>query len=632
MNSLRHHLAILLLVASVFAAAGAFAQGPRVAFVTSSRSKIYFSDGAKLDSTSVLDTASINGFLRGTLGAQGIVNVTHLATLAATADGKTMLIAGHFLYPNIASGLQEQTDAIMRIDSPFLIDKNNYLTKFKFLKKITLNVNKALPLGTITADGQNWYATWTASQPGNPQLWFYHGSMNQFDNGTATIDSVEYTTASMAPLASNFHMTNLTANPSGNYLVGVVVDNLANQVDGPAYHSFRWQPNPPAGQQPFHKADFQNLITSTFGGAVTDRDNYFGFGLRANDNSTADLILAKGITGDLVIKNYDFTTGQVKFGTNDVGSVSASLLSSNEYFFDGLGNSEVDQNALQQGNGGDIQFLGQSDSLVFVTHNSLNEQDLSKSEIMLYSQSAGTPTVLFHTSAGHMQQPLQPVFLHGTPPAPPKPGYVSLSVQSLNFGSHDFKKDSSLTVTVQNPSGKDVTLDNTTITGPQASAFSVVSNSKGKTLPFTLAAADNVVFTIKYVAPSNVETDGATFTIHFAGSVDSSRQVVLSGAATKPIVGVASRATLASNLTIAPNPFTSSTTISVQAGQSGPMQIEVRDLLGRLVFEAKRGIIASGEKSSMIFDAKSLGLANGVYYLNARFGNEVISRQLVLVR
>ncbi len=627
MNSFRHSLVAAFVLLNILAFSLVRAQPSRVAFVKSDHSKVFFTDGQKLDSTAIIDTAAVNATIRG-FGSTTITAVSKLSVLASTSNGKTLMIAGHFLFPNRVTSLQDSADAIIKLDSPFVLRTlSDLAVKFNVLKRISptvSSVNFSIPLGAIASNDLDWYATWTGSQVGSPFLWFYHGLLTENDDGTAMhLDSVEYPTDASHQIQEDFHMTNLAISPGGNVMIGVVVDQLRNEINGPDFHAIRWEPHPPGPTQVFRTTSFLSNITAKFNLAITRRDFNFGLGIRAKDNDVAEVILAKDSLSDLLTMTYRYNDAQVLLADGTL--IPRSMVPTSEYFFDGL-NSEVVSTARQRGNGGDIMFLGNSDSIIFVTHSALDDGDLSKSKLRIGSVSSGSSQVLWGDGK---RQPLHPVWMQGVPAAPPKHEYIALSTAQIDFGTVLFGKNSKQTITISNPSDSDVRVDSVKVTVGDAVHFTFTT---APVTPFNLAKGATGAVTITFAPTTKVGVHTATLTVYFGGHKDSLRTVTLTGNG-KDTAHVGVEPTRAINsLSITPNPTRNSTTITLQASRASLAQLEVRDLLGRVVYSVEPRVIAAGNTLAVQFDAKSLGLPNGVYYLSAHIGAEQITRQLVVVR
>ncbi len=80
-----------------------------------------------------------------------------------------------------------------------------------------------------------------------------------------------------------------------------------------------------------------------------------------------------------------------------------------------------------------------------------------------------------------------------------------------------------------------------------------------------------------------------------------------------------------------PNPFNPATHIRFRMRESGPVRVEVMDLLGRTVATLVDGYRRPGEYD-VVFDARTVGASSGVYFYRLTTGEMSESRRLVLVR
>ncbi len=78
-----------------------------------------------------------------------------------------------------------------------------------------------------------------------------------------------------------------------------------------------------------------------------------------------------------------------------------------------------------------------------------------------------------------------------------------------------------------------------------------------------------------------------------------------------------------------PNPFNPSTTIAFSAAETGPVQLSVYDLQGRLVSTLVDGMVARGEHS-VIFDAA--GLSSGTYLYRLESAAGIETRRMTLIK
>lgn len=87
-----------------------------------------------------------------------------------------------------------------------------------------------------------------------------------------------------------------------------------------------------------------------------------------------------------------------------------------------------------------------------------------------------------------------------------------------------------------------------------------------------------------------------------------------------------------STLTISPNPFFNSTTISLSSAASGSVSLVVRDALGREYYTSDTRKLSAGSIESFDLNANGLGLAPGVYYVTARDGASQVTCKVVYLK
>lgn len=129
----------------------------------------------------------------------------------------------------------------------------------------------------------------------------------------------------------------------------------------------------------------------------------------------------------------------------------------------------------------------------------------------------GSLTITSDASNPSLQIPLS-----GTGVAP---GTLSANPTNLTFGNVEVGKNKSLSETLTNSGGSDVTISSETITG---AGFSVT----GLNLPLTLVPGDKVTFSVKFAPQSNGTVNG-TLTINSDAS-NPSLQIPLSGTGISP--------------------------------------------------------------------------------------------------
>ena len=78
-----------------------------------------------------------------------------------------------------------------------------------------------------------------------------------------------------------------------------------------------------------------------------------------------------------------------------------------------------------------------------------------------------------------------------------------------------------------------------------------------------------------------------------------------------------------------PNPFNPRTTISYDLPAAAPVRLAVYDARGRQVAVLADGLVPAGSHS-LVFDASDL--ASGVYVYRLQAGNDVLTRQLTVLK
>ncbi len=84
------------------------------------------------------------------------------------------------------------------------------------------------------------------------------------------------------------------------------------------------------------------------------------------------------------------------------------------------------------------------------------------------------------------------------------------------------------------------------------------------------------------------------------------------------------------NLSIIPNPFSSSSTITITLPEADNVNLAVFDMLGRKINEFANGtFLSAGEHR---FTLESQNLESGMFYVNFATKNNYISKPLILVK
>jgi len=623
----------------------------RIAYTTSDRTAIL----AKTVGAAKIDTL---------FQSFGGVQLKNLAVLASTRDGKSIMIGGKATFTNPINNSPDSAWAIARIDSPFhntgflnIISNPPSLGGAKILKTFTIDQanslfhfvqDKMLPLGVLSPDEKSWFVTLSKTSPGNGNQWFYHGS---FD-GKGVIDSfyLDPTSAvGSAAAIDGYHMTNLCTSDDGNTMITVVFDQI--QDDKPRAQVFSWTPNVGGGNFPF--------IASVISGPISglrpgwNIDSSFAFALRVvrgQNPPVCELALTPNLKGDLAFYSFR-STGSIST-INPTRTIARNVLPKGSdaktlHFFTGItGNpssptddKEVIANNNASGNGGDMMFSDGGDSLVFITCRSDGNATGPESGIYIYNFRDNSVTLVQNDP---LRMERQPIFagsvIHkyiGPPPPKYIPGIAILDSSVLDFGIDSIGDPAAQTFfKLKDTSASQVFIKSATFTGSGAGAFSLIAPTG---LPVTVAARGFSTFVVAFT-PTAAQPYSATLEIHYVDSLTSERDSILkinmsgTGVKKKPTGGVNASTPASFDLSVVPNPFTSSTNITITAREAASTSIEVRDLLGKDIYSSKQMMLGVGEKFTYSLDANALHLAPGTYFVIVRSGGDELTRQVIYIK
>ncbi len=91
-------------------------------------------------------------------------------------------------------------------------------------------------------------------------------------------------------------------------------------------------------------------------------------------------------------------------------------------------------------------------------------------------------------------------------------------------------------------------------------------------------------------------------------------------------VGINDHSVAAVNIAAVPNPFNSEVTINLTLAKSEMVDVAVFDMTGKQVASLKNGLTAAG---TTVLEWKPAGLSAGVYFVQVRTGNAVITKKIV---
>lgn len=600
-----------------------------VAFVKGDRSILYIKRP-----NAPVDAYDLAAIINDLYGATVIDSIRHLAVIGMTPDGGRLVLGAIVDYINPSNSLHESFAGIFQIPWPLTIDNitNDPLPSW-FLCHAP-DLGDFHPSGILSSNGSEWYAAMRTSSQGNEPMKFYHGHVD----GSGPVDSAEITgdITGTDPPQSGWIMSNIALDTTNSTMVVAEVDALesfGNQAE--RYLIIRWHIGDP---QPY-AINISGDIKGMSGKIQFGIDSLFAVTVAPLQNS-AQL--------ELGLKNLNHTDNSIEFYKiryNSIDQLSPtrtiprSILPDSATFFAGINTSKYtptyhDDNPSfhEHGQSGDVILSRDGNTVLFITHETPDNGNTTgksprnvKSAIYTYDFSEPKATLIYNDSTA---QELQPLFVPVKDTTPHVPD-IQASTTPLNFGTVDTGATSTRSVTITDPSMFAGTiLDSARITGDNE--FTIVSPKFPDTIQHNSSSSVQVLF-------SPVATPGArtaTLKVYSSRSTTKSISIVLNGTAKvlPPNNGVEEDASLAQAMTIEPNPFSSATSVRLTAQDAGALGIVVHDALGRTVYTSALQHAGAGMSESFEFDAKSLGLPNGIYYVTALFGNREVSRQVVFVR
>jgi len=559
----------------------------------------------------------------------------NLAALDLSPDGSAYLIGGSFTYTDPSN--QQQVTYSGLVSIPSNISMANILGelppfgRIKFLKRYTLPGGGFRPTGKITSDGVYWVALLTSGSVGfaaNPPVVFYRGRMDKSETDPgAVVDSARAETTS-GPTIGDYHLSNVALSPDNNHAVAVLTNQISTLTDD-GYIFLDWNLGKFGGPALTVRGPLQ-LTT----GLTNSEDSLFGLTVKVLDGTFAEVAIMDKNSGNLEFKKwrYNGSGGVLLEDVDYTVSRGISTIPSDEYFFAGENRGSYLENRgdnIMLGMAGDMSFNRAGDSVVFITHpfndhNSVLERT-QKTHIYVYNGS--TAKEIYNDPNA---QELQPIFTYDIAYIPHYPHAVWQGGSSGNYGSIDTGKTKDITFTVTNDSVPLLKIDSVKILGPNASEFSL----HDATVPSTLSTNGTLSLPVLFapVAPNGARNAILHVYYQSKGVTQDLTQALIGTAHVPPQVGVKEDPALAASIEVQPNPFAASTSIRLTAPEAGTLGLIVHDALGRVVFTSDARKVQAGSIETFEFDAKSLGLTNGVYYVTAILGDRQASRQVVFVK
>ncbi|MDP4198689.1 MAG: hypothetical protein Q8922_10000 [Bacteroidota bacterium] len=596
-----------------------------VAFTKADRSQLWIKR---------FDTAAYVALKANPTSNTAFKHIADLAVLDQSSDGLTLLLGGSFTFRSLwGSNTDIVWTGIISVPRDSLNDPN-LLSHIHFLKTAVRGTGHFRPIGVI-APNRKWFGAMVTASPGtDPGVRFYHGSLDSnWNDADVRIDSATPSSQTNSP--NDWHMSNLAMTPDGNNMFAVVCEQPSNPNTFTMW-IYRWFMLGNFGPS-FYESKITNWVPLMPDGGFSP-DTLFALSVRAKDNGQIGEL---GLTtrGNPDILYFDFNYQNYATLNANGRTISRSSIPSDQYFFAGqnVGPYQEDLvDAAQHGMAGDISFTAAGDTALFITHPAVDGTTVGRrdslSGIYLYDNSGAT--LVYNDSSA---QELQPVLVTVAGYETWYPGLSIGNTTSFTFPQTDTNHSSApknLTITDTSRQAP-ATIDSIRLShGKEFSLSGVPITSPIQPLQ---SATIGVVFTPLDTIGGVIRRD--TITIYSSESMNPVIRIPVSGTAhvqapppPPPPGSVQEVDPSVFGMTVQPNPFTMTTQVHLTAPESGPLGIIVHDALGRTVYASDLRKTAIGTDAEFTFDAHSLGLPVGVYYVTAIAGGHEASRQVVFVR
>ncbi len=596
------------------------------------------------DRTMIL-AKTLGGKLDTLIKSSPTITLSHLAVLASSGDGKSLLIGVRVKFR--FNQKDDSIEGFVRANYPFTFKANDFINPltspitfgpFTLLKRISNDeILKPLPLGTLVPNEQEWYGTWTKEAYGNTNVWFYHG---KFD-GTGTVDSISLTGSQQTQ--ASYHMTNFAISEDGLNMFVAISDKISQ--DKPRVQFITWKPSITGSGVALQTVDLTPGI-ATFR-PTWNVDSSFGFSLRTipggGNFPKVEIGLIPNTKRDLEYYSFRVQGTVINSLTDESRGVPHSALPDTLHMFTGqTGNPttpEDDKEVItpQQGgplgNGGDIMFSSTGDSVVFITCDKSDYPSPIYSSIWIYDL-ANRKSYFVQNDLTKMER--QPIFMGKVRKLAPPPTYVAGTANFLqtnfDFGSVYTDSTGTKSTDLSTNSSHPVVIVSAAITGTGASSFSLVG---APALPHTVNGNASQTYTVAF-APKSEATFDAQLVLHYKDSLqkdDSTQTINLHGVGIKRTIGsVNPTAEKFFSMTLSPNPFNTSTDIRVNTIKTGAISLELVNISGTSIYKSEVRTISSGEEASFHLDATSLNLAQGSYYLLLHTPDGDVMRKAMIVK
>ena len=616
--------------------------GRAVAFVKTDRSVLYIKrPGKEVDSYDLVAMLQ-----QAMLGNSPLDSIRHLAVIGMDPDSNRIILGGDVYYLDQFSSTHQMFEGIFRLPWP-LTDSNllndppfegSGAPRWFLFQSPTLGDFHAS--GILSPDGKQWFAATRTWSPGQEIMQFYHGSTSGGTVDTATI--TQEIAGNKNPPAESWIESNIALDTTNNTMLVVEVDGLeAFASQSQRYLLIHWNPSAPGGVQ---AKDLTTALQGKSGKIQFAIDSCFGVSVvPVQDGNFVDVGFQ--YLGGAADTNHDIEYYKVQYSSSSGASLAndnlvlpRSALPNKSYTFFAGQNTNLykDDNPAfhEHGQSGDIMVTNDRNTALFITHEWPENQNTfpgaprnKYSAVFSYDfNGSGQATMLYNDTNA---QELQPVFVPSTDTIPHVAGITAPA--TINFNTVDTGKTGTQSVTITDTSAWNGTkIDSVKITGDNE--FTVLTS--GTSFPMTITYGGTGQINLQFAPVGAAGARNATLNIYSSLSADKVVTVNLTGTAkvAPPPNSVKEDPSLAADVSIEPNPFSSAEAVQLTAESNESLGILVHDAVGRLVYTSPVQHVAAGAAASFSFDAKSLSLPNGIYYVTAIFGDRQVTRQVVFVR
>lgn len=498
---------VILFCASIGLRAQTTVMRPAVAFVKADRDTLHikqlFADSAvhDYDMTSIITN----------LGALQVDSIRQLAIIGMTPAGDRLVVGGTIGYKDQSSGGHVAYQGLFSL--PWPLTTASLQNTIEFLLSASGPQNFR-PMGVLSKDGTQWFATLTSASQGSEYLTLYHGHTD----GSGTVDSTTY---SASELEDGVQMSNLAVDTKTNTVLMVVCDRVTDpsQAVDLGVTFFSWTPGNGNEVQALPLTNiYLNLAANDNYTQYNDNislttgypDSMFGLTvIPKNDGSNVYIGLCTDPNHDNSIQLYsvEYTGSSLSNLTTPELTIPRTAIPTTENFFAGQNCGPYKENiggggVMQCANGGDVfvNSIG-GDSALFITHESPDDCGSPRniySGIWYYDLSTqpNNAVLVYDDSSAQELQPVWVVMPYTIPAAPKIPGIAwQGGAAKSTFATVDTSKDSTITFTAVDTAQISTIIDSAKITGPNASEFTIPANMQSSvTLASTMTQAFPVTF------------------------------------------------------------------------------------------------------------------------------------------